>query len=90
MKRFFLFLFVAVLAVGCATTYYDSEGNAVPRKQVEQLRTAAVKAHLGERRYRVFVERVFGRPVPPLYRQGIPDALWIGWGHASFGAAHEL
>ena len=67
MKRLFLFLFVAVLTVGCATTYYDSEGTAVPRKQVEQLRTAAVKAHLGERRYRVFVDRMYPMRGPSVY-----------------------
>ena len=45
MKRLFLFLFVAVLIAGCATTYYDSEGNPVPKEKMNQLRTAAVKAH---------------------------------------------
>ena len=59
MKRLVLFLFVAALLVGCATTYYDSEGNPVSKEKMEQLRTAAVKAHLGEQRYRVFVDRMY-------------------------------
>ncbi len=44
MKRLVLFLFVAVLMVGCATTYYDSEGNPVSKEKMSQLRSTAVKA----------------------------------------------
>ena len=43
MKRLVLFLFVAVLMVGCATTYYDSEGNPVSKEKMAQLRSTAVK-----------------------------------------------
>lgn len=59
MKRLVLFLFVAVLMVGCATTYYDSEGNPVSKEKMSQLRATAVKAHLAEHRYRVFVDRMY-------------------------------
>ncbi|BBA28598.1 DUF4251 domain-containing protein [Prevotella melaninogenica] len=69
MKRLVLFLFVAVLIVGCATTYYDSEGNPVPKEKMEQLRTAAVKAHLAEHRYRIFVDRMYPMRGPAVYLQ---------------------
>ena len=69
MKRLVLFLFVAALLVGCATTYYDSEGNPVSKEKMEQLRTAAVKAHLGEQRYRIFVDRMYPMRGPAVYLQ---------------------
>ena len=34
--------------VGCATTYYDSDGKPVSKETMAQLKAAAVKAHLGE------------------------------------------
>lgn len=69
MRRLVLFLFVAILMVGCATTYYDSEGNPVPKEEMEQLCTAAVKAHLAEHRYRVFVDRMYPMRGPAVYLQ---------------------
>lgn len=69
MRRLVLFLFVAILMVGCVTTYYDSEGNPVPKEKMEQLRTAAVKAHLAEHRYRVFVDRMYPMRGPAVYLQ---------------------
>ena len=69
MKQLVLFLFSALLMVGCATTYYDSEGNPVPREKMEQLRTAAVRAHLGEHRYRIFVDRMYPMRGPAVYLQ---------------------
>lgn len=69
MKRLVLFLFVAALLVGCATTYYDSEGNPVSKEKMEQLRTATVKAHLGEQRYRIFVDRMYPMRGPAVYLQ---------------------
>lgn len=38
MRRFILLFFVAALIAGCATTYYDSAGNPVPKEKMEQLR----------------------------------------------------
>ena len=69
MKRLVLFLFVAVLMVGCATTYYDSEGNPVSKEKMAQLRATAVKAHLAEHRYRVFVDRMYPMRGPAVYLQ---------------------
>ena len=69
MKRLVLFLFVAVLMVGCATTYYDSEGNPVSKEKMSQLRATAVKAHLAEHRYRVFVDRMYPMRGPAVYLQ---------------------
>lgn len=53
MRRFILLFFIAALIAGCATTYYDSAGNPVPKEKMEQLRMEAVRAHLGEHRYRI-------------------------------------
>lgn len=62
-----LFLFAAAMLAGCATAYYDSEGNPVSKERMEQLRTAAVKAHLGEHRYRVFVDRMYPMRGPSVF-----------------------
>ena len=59
MRRFILLFFVAALIAGCATTYYDSAGNPVPKEKMEQLRMEAVRAHLGEHRYRIFMDRMY-------------------------------
>lgn len=69
MKRLVLFLFVAVLMVGCATTYYDSEGNPVSKEKMAQLRSTVVKAHLAEHRYRIFVDRMYPMRGPAVYLQ---------------------
>ena len=55
--------------VGCATTYYDSEGNPVSKEKMAQLRATAVKAHLAEHRYRVFVDRMYPMRGPAVYLQ---------------------
>ena len=47
MRRFILLFFIAAIIAGCATTYYDSAGNPVPKEKMEQLRMEAVRAHLG-------------------------------------------
>ena len=68
MKHLILSLSAAAaLLAGCATAYYDSEGNPVSKEQMAHLRTAAVKAHLGERRYRVFVDRMYPMRGPSVY-----------------------
>lgn len=69
MKRLVLILFATALLVGCSTVYYDSEGNPVPKEKMEQLRTAAVKGHLGEQRYRIFVDRMYPMRGPAVYLQ---------------------
>lgn len=59
MKKWLFLCMAAVLLAGCATTYYDSEGNVVPKEKMAQLKAVAVKSHLQERRFRVFVDRVY-------------------------------
>ena len=69
MKRLFLCLFSALLMVGCATTYYDSDGKPVSKETMAQLKAAAVKAHLGEHRYRIFMDRMEPMRGPSIYLQ---------------------
>lgn len=59
MRKIILLLFAVAILMGCATTYYDSEGNPVPKEQMAVLKAKAVRAHLQDRRYRVFVDRVY-------------------------------
>ncbi|WP_028898061.1 DUF4251 domain-containing protein [Prevotella sp. HUN102] len=59
MKKIMMLLLGAMLLVGCATVYYDSNGNPVPKEQVMHLKKKAVQGHLAERRYRIFVNRVY-------------------------------
>ena len=61
MRRFILLFFIAALIAGCATTYYDSAGNPVPKEKMEQLRMEAVRAHLEEHRYRIFMDSIYNR-----------------------------
>ena len=69
MKRLFLCLFSALLMVGCVTTYYDSDGKPVSKETMAQLKAAAVKAHLGEHRYRIFMDRMEPMRGPSIYLQ---------------------
>ena len=69
MKRLFLCLFSALLMVGCVTTYYDSDGEPVSKETMAQLKAAAVKAHLGEHRYRIFMDRMEPMRGPSIYLQ---------------------
>ena len=69
MKRLFLCLFSALLMVGCATTYYDSDGKPISKETMAQLKAAAVKAHLGEHRYRIFMDRMEPMRGPSIYLQ---------------------
>ena len=61
MRRFILLFFIAAIIAGCATTYYDSAGNPVPKEKMGQLRMEAVRAHLGEHRYRIFNSCIYNR-----------------------------
>ena len=49
MRKIILLLFAVAILMGCATTYYDSEGNPVPKEQMAVLKAKAVRAHLQDR-----------------------------------------
>ena len=59
MKRIVILLLSAVVLFGCATVYRDSEGNIVPREKMEVLKAAAVKGYLTEKRFRIFVDKIY-------------------------------
>lgn len=59
MKKIVILLLSAVVLFGCATVYRDSEGNIVPREKMEVLKAAAVKGHLTEKRFRIFVDKIY-------------------------------
>ena len=63
MKKLITMLFVAVLFIGCATTYYDSNGNPISKETMNQLTAEAVNGHLNEHRYRIFVNNDYGLEV---------------------------
>lgn len=67
MKKLITMLFVAVLFIGCATTYYDSNGNPISKETMNQLTAEAVNGHLNEHRYRIFVDRMYPNQGPSRY-----------------------
>ena len=65
MKKIIILSLSVVVLFGCATTYRDSEGNIVSREKIDALRTVAVKRNLDERRFRIFIDKIYpvGMPV---------------------------
>ncbi|WP_315320038.1 DUF4251 domain-containing protein [Prevotella aurantiaca] len=68
MKKNIILSLSVVVLFGCATTYRDSEGNIVSREKIDALRTVAVKRNLDERRFRIFIDKIYpvGMPVRTL------------------------
>lgn len=67
MRKLITLVFALFVLIGCATTYYDSEGKVIPKDVHDKLTAEAVKGHLDSRRYRIFVDRVYPAHGPAIY-----------------------
>ncbi|MGG6545091.1 UNVERIFIED_CONTAM: DUF4251 domain-containing protein [Prevotella sp. 15_C9] len=59
MKKIALLLLSVVVLLSCATTVYDSAGNPISKEQLQKMKAMAVSKHLRDRRYRIFVDKVY-------------------------------